>query len=554
MPETVTVDAGPAKPCLRRFWRWGAAVFSGLLLALSFPPFETAQAAWLALIPLLIALLYPRVDADLRATVRSAFALGLAAGMVFWLASMSWMLRLFETSPAPALLIVLGWLLLAAYCALYVGAFSMTVAWAVCKLGTDKLWKTLLLTALIPVLWVGTEMVRSVFLTGFPWNLLGVSQYRNVVLIQPAQWVGVLGVSALVMLANTGLAITLLRYLPLGTGRKYRPHLELFIALMAIALCFRSGARLARQYTPGEAGVSIVAIQPAIPQVKKWSPEQIDRVHSTLRRLTRQSFAAGATPPDLVVWPETATPYCVTGPGESRDLVVELSRQCGPLLVGSMDVIGLGEQSICFNGSFLFQTNGMVAGSYNKQHLVPFGEYIPLSGLIPSLASLAPMGWNCTPGREPTVITLGDPAWSFSVLICFEDIMADLSRAFVKAGARLLVNQTNDAWFDRSAGPLQHLSHCVFRCVENRVPAVRAANSGISCLIEPSGLIVDPTVNERGRPPESLAPRWDVAVPGADFEMTPYTRYGDWLFGIPCAIISGILFLLALLGLRKKPA
>lgn len=552
MPETVTVEAEPAKPGFRRFWRWGAAVGSGLLLALSFPPFESAQAAWIALIPLLIALLHPGADADLRATVRSAFTLGLAAGMVFWLVSMSWMLRLFETSPAPALLIVLGWLLLAAYCALYVGAFSMTVAWVVGKLGTGKVWKTILLTVLIPVLWVGGEMVRSVFLTGFPWNLLGVSQYRNVVLIQPAQWVGVLGVSALVMLANAGLAITLLRYLPLGTGRKYRPHIELFIALMTIALCFRSGMRLARHHTPDEAGVSIVAIQPAIAQVKKWSPEQIDLVHSTLRRLTRQAVVEGAMRPDLVIWPETATPYCITEPGESAELVSELARQGVPLLVGSMDVISLGEQSLCFNGSFLVQTNGMVAKYYTKQHLVPFGEYIPLSGLIPALASLAPMGWNCTPGRESTVFTLGTPAWTFSVLICFEDIMADLSRAFVKAGARVLVNQTNDAWFDRSAGPMQHLSHCVFRCVENRVPAVRVANSGISCLIEPSGLIVDPTVNERGRPPEPLAVPWDVAVPGAEFEMTPYTRYGDWLFGIPCAILSGILFLLALLGLRRR--
>ncbi len=576
MPDDLMANTEQAKSGVRHLWRWGAAVLSGLLLAFSFPPFESGSVAWVAFIPLLLALL-TKVGDDLRAASvasmpmtgadrarrasstsglgvslnLSGFSLGFTTGLVFWLVSMSWMLRLFETSPAPAILILVGWVLLSAYCALYFGAFAMTVVWVAGKLGTEKLWKTMLLTVLIPVLWAGGEMARSVWLTGFPWNLLGVSQYRNLVLIQCAQWVGVSGISALVMLANTGLTFTVMRHLP-GAGKKYRPHLELFMVLMTIALCFRAGMSLVRQYTPPEGGVSIVAVQPAIPQIKKWSQEQIDMVHSTFRRLTGQALREGATRPDLVIWPETATPYCVTEPGESKELVSELSRQGVPLLVGSMDVINLGEQSLCFNGSFLFQTNGVMVKGYNKQHLVPFGEYIPLSGLIPALAALAPMGWNCTPGREATVFTVGDPAWTFSALICFEDIMSDLSRAFVKAGARLLVNQTNDAWFDRSAGPVQHLSHCVFRCVENRVPAVRVANSGITCLIEPTGRIVEPTRNEWGHPPESLVARWDLSVPGDEYEATPYTRYGDWLFGIPCLIITGGCFIFVLISLRRR--
>jgi len=130
--------------------------------------------------------------------------------------------------------------------------------------------------------------------------------------------------------------------------------------------------------------------------------------------------------------------------------------------------------------------------------------------------------------------------------------MAGLSRAFVKAGARLLVNQTNDAWFDRSAGPEQHLSHCVFRCVENRVPAVRVANSGISCLILPTGAILDRTENAWGRAPLAATPCWQVPLPDVDFQPTVYTRYGDWLFGIPCAIIAVIVFLAAVPWPRRK--
>ena len=230
-------------------------MLSGLLLALSFPPFESAQIAWVALIPLLLALL--QGVGKHRGEIfrpKPFFLLGFTSGVIFWLVSMSWLLRLFETSPAPAILIVLGWVGLSAYCALYCGVFAMSVVWVARKIGTEKLWQTLLLTVLIPVLWVGGEMARSAWLTGFPWNLLGISQYRNLMLIQCAQWVGVPGVSALVMVVNAGIAFTVMRYLPSGAEKKYRPNLELFVALMAIVLCFRSGMGLIRQFTPGEIG------------------------------------------------------------------------------------------------------------------------------------------------------------------------------------------------------------------------------------------------------------------------------------------------------------
>ena len=531
--------------------RWGAALLSGVLLACSFPPFEFASVAWVALIPLLIAILYRTGQAEAPVPL---FRLGFAAGAVFWLITLSWLFRLLETSPAPAFLIILGWLALSACCALYMGAFALCAGWLAKRIGMAKLWQTALLTVLIPLLWTGWEVARSYWLTGFPWNLLGVSQYRNIVLIQIAQWTGVPGVSALVMLANTGLAFTLLRYLP-PREKKYRPHIELFMALMVIAVCFRFGSMLVKRQAWLEEGpeVSIAAVQPAIPQVKKWSDEAVNQVHQALRELTLEAVHSSEGLPDLVIWPETATPYCVTEQGESRELVLQLSREGSPLLVGSMDMISLGGRTLCYNGSFLVTSNGVFAGTYYKQHLVPFGEYVPLSVWIPSLANLAPMGWNCEPGRSATVFTLEKPGLSFSSLICFEDIMAGLSREFVRAGARLLVNQTNDAWFDRSAGPAQHLSHCVFRCVENRVPAIRVANSGISCLILPSGAVVDQTQNDRTHPPCPSVSRWQLTLPGPGFSPTLYTRYGDGLFGIPCALFAvGILVVLLLEFRRLK--
>lgn len=519
-------------------WRIGAALLSGGLLALAFPPFEIAGLAWIGFIPLLLALI-PKPGSTPMG-YGTAFRLGYVGGAVFWLLSMAWMLKLLQTSPAPSALILVGWILLAAYCALYFGAFCCTVSWVVRKIGVAKLWQTSLVALLIPMLWVGWEMARTYWFTGFPWNLLGVSQFRNLALIQTAEWGGVAMVSALVMLANACLALTVYRYLP-PRQRNYRPHLELFIALFVMAVCFRWGMATIRAEEPAEKMLKVAVVQPAIPQVKKWSQEQIDLIHATFRRLTDIVLQSGRERPDLVIWPETATPYCVTEEGESRELVLGLSRLGAPLLVGSMDVMNVGGELICYNGSFLFDTNGVLSGKYYKQHLVPFGEYVPLSSTIPWLANFAPMGWNCLPGHESTVFEAGVPSVPFSCLICFEDIMAGLSRSFVKAGARLLVTQTNDAWFDETAGPLQHLANGIFRCVENRVPGVRVGNSGISCLILPTGAVLEASDNDRNHAPREMAARWQVAVPSGDFCPTLYTRYGDWIFGFPCGLITAAI-------------
>jgi apolipoprotein N-acyltransferase len=525
-------------------WRPLGALATGAALAAAFPPFESWQLAWVGLVPLLLALLTtPAVSA------REGFRLGFLAGLVFWLVSLSWMLRLLKTSPAPALLLVAGWLLLAAYCAFYLAAFAMSTAWLAGRLGTDAAWKTLLLTLIIPVLWAGGEVIRSLALTGFPWNLLAISQFRNLALIQCAEWVGVPGVSALLALMNAGIAFTVARYLPLGVSRSYRPHLELFLALMTVALCVRHGFGQVRRHEPAGGEFALAAVQPAIPQVQKWTQAEIDRIHSTLRRLTEQALE---TRPDLIVWPETATPLCVTEEGESRDLVLDLCRQGAPLLVGSMDVQEAGAELLCYNSSFLFGAHGTLVNRYDKQHLVPFGEYIPLSSWIPPLARLAPMGWNCSPGRTATVFEAGTPPRRFACLICFEDSIAALSRAAVRAGARLLINQTNDAWFDRSAGPAQHLAHCVFRCVENRVPAVRVANTGISCLITPSGRILDATANAWRTEPEARVLSWRLDLPPVSMPLTAYTRQGDRRFGIPAAAIAGVCFVLAFLASKRK--
>jgi apolipoprotein N-acyltransferase len=201
---------------------------------------------------------------------------------------------------------------------------------------------------------------------------------------------------------------------------------------------------------------------------------------------------------------------------------------------------------------FLFGPDGRVVDRYDKQHLVPFGEYLPLDRFIPPLRRFAPLGYSCTPGRKATVFRLPGSGAPLSSLICFEDIVAPLSRAFVRGGARLLVNQTNDGWFDRTAQPVQHLGHSVLRAVENRVPVVRAANSGVTCWIDARGRVHEPTVNSARVAPEPQTRVWTIVLPPEDRPLTAYTRWGDWTLALPCAGFALVVLAAALV--RRAPA
>jgi apolipoprotein N-acyltransferase len=295
----------------------------------------------------------------------------------------------------------------------------------------------------------------------------------------------------------------------------------------------------------------VAAIQPDIAQTQKWDPAQGEEILDRLETLTDQ--AAAEPEPDLVVWPETTTPDSLSLDGLSRALVTNLVHRHGvPLLAGAVHVAAEGDGYRYYNSAFLFTPGEGLAERYDKQHLVPFGEYIPLSGWLPWLERLAPLGWTCAAGRRATVFRLADPPLAFSSLICFEDTVSGLARAFVRRGARVLINQTNDAWFDRTAGPVQHLSQSVFRCVENRVPMVRVANTGITALVDPSGRIRDAIGSTARQTPAAGWRNWAVVAPPPGRAPTAYTRHGDALFGLPCAGVAALAFLLALRAAWRK--
>ncbi len=535
-------------------WRAVAAVACGLMLAAAFPPFSFAQAGWMALVPIVV---IARFSAP-----RVAFRWGFLAGLVFWGLTLIWLRRLadYET---PWVAVGIAWLALAGYCALYTGMFAAATArlWTGVRRGEERLGtaspsrggqesfpgvRNVGRMVAMALLWVGFEYVRSTFCTGFAWNALGISQYRNLGLIQIAEWGGVYAVSALLVLVNAALAITAIDFaLPWISGERARPriHIELFVATVCVLLTLSYGQKRVRALRADDARhppvmLQCASVQGNVAQDDKWSEELERALRDRLIDLTQRAAIAK---PDLIIWPETSVPILLTASASEPTFMNTLASEIGvPLLVGAIEVDDARGAERYFNSAFLYGGDGGLEEVYRKQHLVPFGEYIPLGNVIPALERFAPLGYSCVSGTTGTVFRLAASGVPFTTLICFEDTIAGLARRAVRNGVRLLINQTNDAWFKDTCAAVQHMSHCVFRCVENRVPAVRCANFGVSCIIDRTGALDGATVEAlAGRDTHDTLFRVDpVSVPAAGKRSTFYTRFGDLPFALPAAVMA----------------
>lgn len=501
---------------IKRVLPWILALTSGLLLAASFAPVNKGELAWCALVPLLVAVRFVEP--------RRLFLLGWAAGAAFWLVSIFWLTRV----------TAFGWFGLSLYCAAYTGLFTWLLGLRIQRAGVSTLARNLLTMLLACAAWAGLEYLRAVIATGFPWNLLGLSQYSNLPAIQFAAWGGAYLVSALVVWVNAGMALTVLRYIETRGKWGRRPHLELIAGFMLLAVAFAAGWQLAGRRAVGEVRLRAAVIQTAIPQDEKWDAAKVKLIYQRLWELTSTALA---TEPHLVIWPETALPDEVRSSPPSYDLVFALATNGVPLLVGSMDADwpDAGEPHY-YNSSFLFDADGSIVAEYRKRHLVPFGEYVPLRRALPFMKAMTPIEASFDGGRTSTVFQLAAPPVAFSALICFEDAVAGLARESVRNGARLIVNQTNDAWFDPWWAQWQHMAQSVLRAVENGVPVIRCANSGVSCFIDRSGRVLD-VLEEGGQVRFPGFRTSELLVPMGPFEPTFYTRHGD-VFAITCALVT----------------
>ncbi len=470
--------------------------------------------------------LIPLLFAVRGASPRDALKLGYVAGLAFWLPIVSWL----------RYVTVFGWLLLAAYCALYVAPFALFCCLWLRQRDPAKWWNNLGFMVVGAAVWVTLEYARSIWFTGFPWNTLAISQFEFVPLIQIASWGGVYAVSALLLVLNLGIGTTLLRYLLAGARPGRTAHPEILLPLLVVALAMSWGMQVIRSPRPPSTPIHIGIVQPNIPQPFKWDASTVDLIFERLHRHTLEVQEEGDL--DLIVWPETALPADVRNSEVCYDFVRSLTWGKTPLLVGSTDTAWTDDREpIFFNSSFLFDEKATLRAGYDKQHLVLFGEYLPFENLLPFLTALTPNQASFSAGTNAVVMTMDRPPVALSPLICFEDTLPYLGRRAVLAGARLLINQTNDAWFEQSSASRQHLAHGVFRSVENRVPTVRAANTGISGHIDEFGVIAATLADDTGNTfVEGSLKVW-VLTPPEEMALTFYTRRGD-LFAWGCVVLA----------------
>ena len=485
----------------RRAWiRWILAIGSGLLTVAAFPNWNWGPLAFVSLVPFLVALR--------GVSPPHGFALGLAWGMAFFLGALYWVTYVMVTyGHMTPPLAIFAWVGLAVILAGYPGLFG----WAVARLR----WVSPMVWAIgASVIWVAVELLRSYLFTGFPWVLLGYSQGSSLELIQAARISGVYGVSFLVVLMDAALAAAL--FPGPSAWRRAAPVAVAAVLLVAAAAYGRGVLRAPSP--PREGAVAIV--QGNIDQGVKWTPGMREATVAKYRRLT---LPVARERPALVVWPESAMPFLMRIDPSLGPQALAVAREARtPVLVGSIDQVGPGTFT---NSAFLVGETGEILAKYDKRHLVPFGEYVPLRPIFFFLDQLVVGIGDFLPGKGDTVFR--GPFGRFSVLICYEAIFPDEVRRDVLDGAEFLVNITNDAWFGRTSAPYQHLAMAAFRAVENNVYLVRAANTGISAIIEPSGGIAEPTGLYT-----DAAFVGRVRLGGA---RTFYTRYGD-VFAWACAM------------------
>jgi apolipoprotein N-acyltransferase len=426
-----------------------------------------------------------------------------------------------------------------------------------------------------PLVWTATELGRTHLFTGFPWVLLGYSQVTVLPVAQLASIVGVFGLSALVASVSATLAYAAVT----GGGLRkatapsaYAPFAVVVALVAAVALWGSVRVKRSELLHEGDA-VRVGLIQGNVEESERQNPAQVPVIFQNYLRMTRQAIGEGA---QLVLWPESSTPFYFEEDRPGAEMVRTLARQTGvPILLGSdqIDWDTRNGQRVpikYYNSAFLVRGDGTTAGFYRKMHLVPFGEYVPLkqlfffaAPLVQAVSDFSPgqtaalldvrlkpdatqaqpdvrLKPDATRGSAPPVPAIDDGADAkthlMSTAICYEIVYPDLVRRFVVAGSELLSTITNDAWFGKTSAPYQHFAQASMRAIEEGRYLVRSANTGISGIVDPYGRVMLET--------KLYEPA--VAVGEARFlrDATIYSRIGD-VFAYAAAIVTLAALVLA---------
>lgn len=480
-------------------------VISGLLISLSFPPYHLGFLGFFCLVPFLFALTQRQFE--------PSFGLGLVMGLTLYGSTFFWIA--WATFP--------GALGAIALLSLFLGLFALIFQFVLRRWGLAALWA-------FPFFWTAKEYLRSLGQLAFPWASICYSQTEYLPLIQFASLTGAYGVSFWLAVINSLIFWALYRW------RSGKYVLLLIVPLILVPYAY--GKRvIPKSPLPGDLKVAL--IQPSIDPEIKWDSQFIEHNFDVLIDLTRQIQQER---PDLVIWPETATPCYLMKQRKYyqkvRDLVDEIGR---PLLTGSPDYAYLGDEEYqYFNSAFFLVPGRPEVQSYSKMHLVPFSEKVPYDERVSLLRKINFGEADFTPGGDYTIFR--HPMGNFAVLICFESIFPQLSREFHLRGADFLVIITNDGWFGKTPAPFQHAQIAIFRAIENRTSIARCANTGVSMVIDPYGRVSNKT--------PIYVRKGVLADLPLEKQITFYDRRGEWL-SWTCVVVAG-LFLMGAPFRRKK--
>jgi len=468
------------------------SLFSGLLLGLCFPPFNLSYLAWIALVPLLFI-----NEKRGRFRILLGFLTGLITNLIlFW-----WIWDTFKAAQVNFITTFGAWLSLAALMGLYTALFFLILPWI-----QNSNWKPWMGA----FLWICLDHLRSILFSGFPWGLLGHTQAANLPLIQLTSLTGVSGVTFILVATNIALAEFLKG--PFSS----RPKIFNLSAILILIFVIHYGGwvRLEKSDQTNLEFLSVALLQGNIDQYQKW-----DSTYEKNIRLKYQDVIKKSLPskPQLIVWPESAVPGWYPNDSKYKKWVHDqiLGTEAHHL-IGAITRKGKKD----FNSAFFLNPKGEILGDYQKQHLVPFGEYIPFRGVLEKIIPYFGKLGTFTTGKKPRLFELGP--YKFAPNICFEAIFPNLIRQSTRLGADFIVNITNDGWYLDTAAPEQHYIANIFRAVENGKTVVRAANSGISAIIDPWGrqLLRSPLMT-------SGSFTGDIPIPRPPL-LTWHLKWGNW--------------------------
>jgi apolipoprotein N-acyltransferase len=520
------------------------AIFSGLLLVFAFPDWNLWSLGWVGTAPLIMAVVRER-------KFWRSLLLGTVTGTIFFAGSSHWVTySMHNYGDIPLWLCYVILVIFSATLGIFTGLFAAVLALAVKSFGG---WWILA----APVVWAASEWLR-LDVTGMGWNPLGYSQAFQPAVIQVARLGGVYLVSAIMVAASTALVYAVV-YLERRRG------IIVLTAAGVIAIAAVLYGESLRPAVDDSGSVSVAVVQPNIPVDGPWDdPKFADEMFLRHTSLSEQAIhantkeaASNAAPSsviekttsiDLIIWPESAMNFEYDrDPDLRRKLGEFTSRNRVYLLMNTWGFSGNARPNEPqYNSALLISPSGEKVAEYDKNALVPFGEYIPARSWIPFMRHVKALVGDITPG---TSVTLGEAAGArLGTLICFETTRPDLARRMRRDGASALVQISNEAWFGPTSAPRQMLATAIFRAVENNVELIRATNSGVSARVDRYG-------NVRGETPmfETATRTWkidtedEVGAAGLTF----YTRHGD-VFVVACGMLSSILFLAGVIGEWSK--